>query len=144
MTQALIDTLEALAAKATPGPWRVCEPPEDWDLGGIWLGTGDYEYSSNVVGNSCCCCGEAGFYERSDAELVVELKNNLPAILSALCQAGEAERLREAVNDGAATLLAVRATSTSSEWEESAKHFHGLCGQTITRMNAALEGTPDD
>jgi hypothetical protein len=58
--------------------------------------------------------------------------------------ADKLESLSEALNDGVATLMAVRATAGSDDWSGSAKHFHDLCGETVKRMNAALTSQEKD
>lgn len=56
----------------------------------------------------------------------------------------EIERLRGALDDGIATLMAVRATASGDEWPEAALHFHDLCGETIARMNSARTALSQD
>lgn len=98
MTPEQIAELEALAAKATPGPWEACEPGD----------YGDFDGDSRVM------CGDdkrlAVFHwnERytdgndADIELSVALRNNLPAILAAL----KAQQPDEAMVERVATVLA--------------------------------------
>jgi len=42
---------------------------------------------------------------------------------------------REAINDGVATLAAIRATCGTDEWTDAATHFENVCLETIQRMN---------
>ena len=87
MTPEQIAELEALAEKATPGPWHV-------QCGAIgvnpWLacsngtkGNGDY------VRGHCILNMVAHDEREEDAALIVALRNNLPTILAALRQAGD-------------------------------------------------------
>jgi len=117
MTQ-LIETLEGLAVKATPGPWKIH---------GAMIGyKGDlFSPTAKLVGD---CHHIARFFAQkperkplsdleaigvgreavvtieANAALVAALVNNLPTILSALRQVGEAERLREALGNPVAWL----------------------------------------
>jgi len=53
--------------------------------------------------------------------------------------AAQGDEVREALDEGVATLAAIRATTVSDEeWHEARLHFRDLCAQTIERMNAAL------
>lgn len=45
--------------------------------------------------------------------------------------------LVEALRDAVATIAAVRATSVSDEWADSAAHFHDICGETLQRIDSA-------
>ena len=80
----LADELERLAKEATPGEWRVTEP---------WSGFSSLKAGEKLVFGLAAGCDE----ERrpasecdANAALIVTLRNNLPAILSAL--RGEQER----------------------------------------------------
>lgn len=50
------------------------------------------------------------------------------------------DRLAGALDDAAATLLAVRATAGGEDWVGSGDHFSKLCLETIRRINAAKDG----
>ena len=86
----LHDELAGLAAKATPGPWGMRglmvtgfdpdDPSSPWDVADFDLGA-----------------GHPHIQDGSNAALIVALRNNLPAILSALNAADEVKRLREAL-----------------------------------------------
>lgn len=43
------------------------------------------------------------------------------------------------LDDAITTIAAVRATATSNEWADSAKHFYDLCGETLRRTALAME-----
>lgn len=49
--------------------------------------------------------------------------------------------LLAALEDAAATLLAIRAMSRDpSEWPDSADHIFGICGESLALMQAAIAG----
>jgi len=77
MTDALADELERLAKEATPGPWTA-------DV--------DYHYGPIVTDPKGDIVADYTLWEgdrdeaRTNAALIANLRNNLPAILSALRQ----------------------------------------------------------
>lgn len=80
MTHAdLIERLEAVAPTATPGPWSICIDA-----------TGDTFIASMTNSVETICefgamdTDESQEQLEADAALIVELRNNLPAILAAL------------------------------------------------------------
>lgn len=75
---ALAERLEALAKKATPGPWRFDR--EDNDDGTI---TFDISGGEWLIAQAI---DDIGPRARRDFEFIVALRNNLPAILAALRQ----------------------------------------------------------
>ena len=84
-TSDLASELEALAKDATPGPWSWTEDngpkmPKQWRIApGVLLA----DCSSGTPGGDSI--------DRANAALIVGLRNDLPAILSALRKAGEME-----------------------------------------------------
>jgi len=50
--------------------------------------------------------------------------------------------MREALDDGVATLAAVRATASGPDWAECADHFSALCKESIVKLNGALKASP--
>lgn len=75
MSETLAEQLEALEAKATPGPWQF-----DGNCGGY------IEEDGERIGR---------FYTFDDIPLIVALRNNVPAIIAALHAEAEATELRE-------------------------------------------------
>lgn len=75
MSETLAEQLEALEAKATPGPWQF-----DGNCGGY------IEEDGERIGR---------FYTFDDIPLIVALRNNLPTIIAALRAEAEATELRE-------------------------------------------------
>ena len=82
--------------------------------------------------------------------VIMEAVNALPTLLARIeaqdAQLADKDReiaaLREALNDGVASLAAVRASC--AQWDErDSKHFFALCGETIQRMSATLKGQSD-
>ena len=101
MTQTLADTLEALAAKATPGPWEVvadtrtdvCRTTkaEIEYLAGWNIESPDEE----IIGCEGIIPGGAAEY---NTNLIVALHNNLPAFIAALRERDEAVEVAMALN----------------------------------------------
>ena len=106
-TSDLASELEALAKDATPGPWSWTEDngpkmPKQWRIApGVLLA----DCSSGTPGGDSI--------DRANAALIVGLRNDLPAILSALRKAGE----MEAALDGLAkrTNLSLQADESQVE-----------------------------
>jgi hypothetical protein len=48
--------------------------------------------------------------------------------------------MREALDDAIATISAVRASAVSEDWQDSAAHFHKVCGETLVRIRTTLSG----
>jgi hypothetical protein len=100
----------------------------------------------NEIGELCQRLANALIADESSDLKPDYLREAISVCLSraglAIIPTDKLESLSEALNDGVATLMAVRATAGSDEWPESAKHFHDLCGETVKRMNAALALTP--
>jgi len=94
MTPEQIAELEALAEKATPGPWMSNERGAYSDFGG----------ESNVIASADPddLRRIAAVHNEVNATLIVALVNNLPAILAAL----KAQQPREDVVERVATVLA--------------------------------------
>jgi len=93
MTPEQIAELEALAAKATPGPWEVEKDPTQegnhatlvctsgkFGKMGTWLLVCFHNWKDASMGGRCIAWKEA----KTNAALTVALRNNLPAILAAL------------------------------------------------------------
>ena len=87
----LIKKLEALEAKATKGPWYL----HDGGFSGIpWISAGNWERQDGSYVRGGSILNMVAHEEREqDAALIVELRNNLPAIITAL-------RAQEASHDG--------------------------------------------
>ena len=79
----LINSLEALAGKVTPGEWEV-------ESGHIQTGPGGIRYWQITDGQDAIACNQfcyAGFDPKvnaANAELICLLHNNLPTIIAAL------------------------------------------------------------
>lgn len=79
----LINSLEALAGKVTPGDWEV-------ESGHIQTGPGGIRYWQITDGQDAIACNQfcyAGFDPKvnaANAEVICTLRNNLPTIIAAL------------------------------------------------------------
>ncbi len=93
MTPEQIAELEALAAKATPGPWEVEKDPTQegnhatlvctsgkFGQMGTWLLVCFHNWKDASMGGRCIAWKEA----KTNAALTVALRNNLPAIIAGL------------------------------------------------------------
>ena len=93
-TSDLASELEALAKDATPGPWSWTEDngpkmPKQWRIApGVLLA----DCSSGTPGGDSI--------DRANAALIVGLRNDIPAILSALRKAGEMEAALQTIGYG--------------------------------------------
>ncbi len=97
MTTALIKTLEGLEKKATTRPWKVEANEKDSPSGHNWfvipsLGQSLEDNKFYCVTTDGVHASELDGDAKFDAELIVELRNSLPQIISAL---KDAERMRE-------------------------------------------------
>ena len=82
----LIERLERAESKATPGPWsRCCYANGDTFIASVT------DTAETVCEFGAMDSDEAQEQLDADAELIVELRNNMPTILAAL-RAREAER----------------------------------------------------
>jgi hypothetical protein len=79
----LIKRLEALEAKATKGPWHL---HNGGFFGSIpWIGAGNWERQDGSYVRGGCILNMVAHEEREqDAALIIELRNNLPAIIATL------------------------------------------------------------
>ena len=79
----LIERLEALAGKVTPGEWVVEEGHIQRDSGGIryWQVTDGHDA---IACNQFCYAGFDPKINESNAALIVALRNALPTIIAAL------------------------------------------------------------
>lgn len=84
LTDADLDAIEALSAKASPPPWRVTH-----DVSGNANG----EVYADVDGDGYCVADFGGYRYDADALLVAAMRNALPLLVAALRR--ERARVRE-------------------------------------------------
>lgn len=110
------------------------------------------EQSANVDAIAKLCVEQSAFADGKAAEIAEQerlhgitscaLKVSEDARHEALAEIAALKKVvgeaGEVVNDGIATMAAVRATASGDEWAESAKHFHDLCGETMLRARTFL------
>ena len=95
LTEAELATLEALHEKATPGEWRVCDPPVLHELGEHiaieTLAPKDDRWTSRLVVGVMYYDGPVAAVREEDAALIVAAKSALPRLIATV-RALRAER----------------------------------------------------
>ena len=132
------DALEAVAAAATPGPWRVLKVDARSDIRGTRENT-TYDYRGDAIATAGS--SEFGACRDSDAELIVSMRNNMADLLARARERDAATAERDRLLDGLGALIdtsdaADADCGSCSQKSSHARQLRTLLDQTANDGNA--------